>query len=304
MFEQTTKNQHPWTQRDDKTGKGRQFGLCPECNNPMQLIGIDVPATSPTPHGRHCPDPVPGFSTDLKTMFDCSLFEPVRHLALPVENVRLTSEAIVRREFLATHFNLALGILQEDIGISISRNLADKILETWFADQWYRWKDATLGNLPWLFARTTIAYDLYGQQLRPRSDTCKAILSRVPEAYLGHHNSLLARPGKRFALNFGVRNHEVQTDSAGARTETIIFNVMRPTLNIDKPDEVIFEKTITLRPEKFLARVRAFDEPEGYGLTLVQMAHCALQRYLEHNPEARSVTRTVTRTPSDDTAGT
>ena len=298
MFEQMTKDQHPWTQRDNKTGKVRRFGFCPECNNPMQLISIDVPQPGSTPHGRHCPDPVPGFSTDLQTMLGCSLYEPSKRSELAAENMRLTPEAIVRREFLATHFNLALGILQEDIGISISRNLADKILETWFEDRWYRWKDANLGNLPWLFARTTIAYNLYGQQLRPGSDTCKAILSKVPEACLGHHNSILARPGKRFSLNFGVRNHEVTTDSTGARTETIIFNVLRPVLNIDTQPEVIFEKTITLRPEEFMARVRACGEPEGYGLTLVQMAQAALNRYLERHPEAR----TMTETASDDAA--
>lgn len=290
MFEKITYGQAPWTRRDEATGKIRRYGLCPECHNPMQLINIDNANPAQIPHGRHRLRPVHGFDHCIEEILNCSLFDTAKKDQLLSEARELTPEAIERREFLVRHFNLVLGILQEDLGFSIGAGLADKILETYFEDTWYRWPQATIGNLPWLLARTTKAYSLYGQKLRPGTKLCNAVLSNVPEAALGPWNKLIAKPGMRFYLEFGVRNHRIRYRGERFPAESIEFYVVRPAPSPETRPDVIFEQTIDIRSDVFLRRCANAIQPEGYGLSLIRIARTAHERYLHRHPAARGTT--------------
>ena len=284
MFEQVTGNRLPWMQRDPKTGRVRRFGLCPDCGNAMQLIGITRVEAKTTPHGRHRLRPVPGFAYSLERILNCDRFDPSRRAVLRREQTEITAEAIELRDFLVKHFNIAVGILQEDLGFELSRNLLDTILETWLEDRWWCRRDAHKGNLPWLFARITVAHDLYGQRMRPQARTCRAILSRVPQARLGKYHRLLNAPGQRLELQFTLLAHTM-TRRKGQLRESIDFQVMRPGRGLTA--DVIFKSTIPLRSGTFLARVERSDAPGKYGRDLLDLAQAVQGRYLARHPEAR-----------------
>ncbi len=202
------------------------------------------------------------------------------------EQTTITAEAIHLRDFLIGNFNIAVGVLQEDLGFELRLKQLDRMLETWLEDRWYCWRDAHEGNLPWLFARITMAQDLFGQRMRPNSPTCKAILSRAPEARLGKYRRLLNAPGQRLELEFTVLNHSVDHVKGGPR-ESIDLWIMRPGSGTGRTPNVVFEKRIDLRPETFLSRVAQKDPSEKYGRRLLDLAQAALDRYLARNPDAR-----------------
>lgn len=288
MFERMTNGQYPWVQNSQIPGKMRRYGLCPECSNPMLLVNIGNPNPAQKPHGRHQLKPVEGFEFALEKILGCGLFDPSGVTQLAHENDELDLDACERRAFLVDNFNLAIGILQEDIGIEISCNMATKILEIYFEEHWYRWKTASLGSLPWLFGRTAVAYNLYGQTMRPTSDVAHTILNAIPDAELGPYNRLAAKPGKRIALEFGLRNHVVRYAAKGRRAESVDFFVVGKGGGNDQQNELVFEKTIHLRSDEFLERVANKRPPTGYGAQLVQTAQKALARYLERHPEAKN----------------
>ena len=286
MFERLTHNQAPWVQQS-RGGKGKQrFGQCPECDGAMLLVNITNSAPQQTPHGRHRLTPVKGFAFNLERILGCELLDPSRLSQVVASQMELTAEAVARRSFLVEHFNLAVGILQEDIGLQISRPLAGKILAGYFAEHWYRWSTATLGNLPWLFMRTATAFNPFGQRFRAESDVTRSILTAVPEAMLGPYNRLMARPGHRLNLVFGLRDHEIRSQGSGSTLETINFFVARSAGPDGSAGELVFEQTITMRPKDFLERVAHKTPPSGYGLQLVETARAALESYLRENVHA------------------
>ena len=286
MFEHLTHNQAPWVQ-ESRDGKGKQrFGQCPECDGAMLLVNIKNSAPQQTPHGRHRLTPVEGFAFNLERILGCELLDPSRASQVAASQMELTAEAVARRSFLVEHFNLAVGILQEDIGLQISSSLAQKALAGYFSEHWYRWNTATFGNLPWLFMRTATSFNPYGQRFRPDHDVTRSILRTVPEAMHGPYSRLTARPGHRLNLVFGLRDHEIKSKRLGELVETIDFYVARSAGADGNAGQLVFEKTIELRSEEFLERVAHKSRPSGYGLKLVETARSALISYLNDHTEA------------------
>ena len=146
MFERMTNKQSPWQQKEG--GKFKRYGLCPECDNAMVLVNITNPTPHREAHGRHRLKAVDGFPYNLEKILDCDEFEPSKAKELADLNWELTQEAIDRRNYLVDHFNIAVGLLQEDIGIVISPQFAKQVLRTYFNEGWYRWKTASIASLP------------------------------------------------------------------------------------------------------------------------------------------------------------
>ena len=290
MFERLTNKQWPWQQKEG--GKFKRYGLCPECDNAMVLVNITNPTPHREAHGRHRLKAVEGFPYNLERILKCDEFEPSKAKELSDLNWELTQEAIDRRNYLVYHFNIAVGLLQEDIGIVISPQFAKQVLQTYFTEGWYRWKTASIGSLPWLFLRGSATFRLYGRKLRPDTDVAKAILSNIEGTMLGPNNQLAGRAGYFIGHEFGVRNHCVTHLPDGRRKETVEFYIVGPAKSDLEPGETVFSKTIELRLEAFERRVVAMRPPEFFGQKLLDAAKEALAKYLEDYPEAQHPTIT------------
>ena len=321
MFERLTNNQYSCVQNSGPKGKKSRYGLCPECDNPLLLININNPDAFPKPHGRHQLKAFPrdsesnersksrstegrgrefelsrtwkrlkaveGFNFALEKILSCDPKDPTGVTDIGDEHLVFDVAACERRDFLVENFNLAVGILQEDTGIEVSLNLAKAALDTYFEEHWYRWRTATKGNLPWLFLRTAMTHNLYGKALRSGSNTARAILQNCPTASINAQDRLVSKPGTRLELEFGLRNHVVKRGSRKTALETIDLFVA-PSAMGDVQLNTVFEKTITLRPNEFLLRVKNKQPPKGLGEKLVQLASASLEDYLNRHPEART----------------
>jgi len=82
---------------------------------------------------------------------------------------------------------------------------------------------------------------------------------------------------------FGLRDHEIKSKPLGELVETIDFYVARSAGADGNAGQLVFEKTIELRSEKYLERVARKSPPSGYGLKLVETARSALESYLREN---------------------
>ena len=287
VFEQRTRGQYPWAQKDPAHKKIQRFGLCPECNNAMLLVNIDNPDPQVTPHGRHRLRQVNGFEHCLEDILACTLLD--RRLKSDLENeiAALTPDAVELREFLVENFNLVVGMFSQETGIAPSEALALKMRRLFFEHRWYRWPTVTKGNLPWTFARLTCNFNLYKQRVRPRSDVWKAVHSRIPHAVIGRYGLLEGRGAKRIYLEFGLGQHKVTPTRYGPILETISLHVLNtdPAAAGEPP---VFEKTLPLRTKEFLMRVDHKTKPEGFGAELVEVARETLAEYVGQHPEAQS----------------
>lgn len=283
MFEKTTGSVPPWVEVNSHGSVARRYGLCPECDGAMLLVNIARSDPKQLPHGRHLLRPVSGFDYNLKRILQCNLFNPAGVSGAETMNFPLTEDACRLRDALVHNFNLAVGLLQEDIAIGLGRPTLQKMVTAFLWEHWYCWPTVSQANVPWLFARTGQAFNLYGQALRPNAPVTRAVLRAEPNARLGRYNRLESQPGKRFHLYFGMRNHIRHADGK----EDVDFYVQRKSSESAQTSELVFEKTIPLRLSAFAERSIEVPTPSGRAAELNATAQRVLSEYLTRFPQAR-----------------
>lgn len=263
-FERITRNSKPWYVEGAKRATVQRYGVCPWCDNPVQLRGLitNGPAKR-RPDGAHVNRRVDGFA-----IFDGHRLEncPYQRRGRPYEaHERLPpSETSLKiRRLAVEQFDRALLILKQDLGINLSNRLAQRLLASFLKNSIWAYTGASLRNVPWMLALFAPSLPLKGQYLREGSE-----LYDIMASELGENGQVPVSNG----YGFFCTNHQVRIERDQTIRESIdllVSDFSRPCRPADAP--IVLLKTIHIDHAKFerLAGLPANHPNRDHGLLAI-----------------------------------
>lgn len=250
-FEASTRKKNPYYQSNRK-GEDVQYAICPDCNNPIQIIGLYRKLKhSPKPYAKHYPHDVAGLADYDQEAFDCcSLAHPQGNLSR--ESRRQPNDARENRilTILCDYFDQIAYLFMKQTGISMSRALARSMLDTYLGGEGYRYTGASPVNVPWIFWYMSHGQNLYGKII-PDEDLRAAIREACPSVHFTADNQLQS---KSFVEpRFWITKHRQSRDENNSLKESM-------ELVISEGKREIFRKKIDFDYEWFANLMNQPDE--------------------------------------------
>ena len=242
-------------------------------------------------YGRHNVRGVDGFHNSLEEVLNCAAFTGRDKDEIINGKQTILAHNVEIVHHLETYFQLAAGILTEDIGIEFDASLTHEVLRSYLAGRFYCWPQASLANLPWLMARTLNSYTVIGRVLRdPKEksgETAKALLNHVPALRLNAASRVQYKTHNGPDIRFGLKLHKrfaphphATSAHAFSGEETIIF-----FLTMEGEDQPFHEKTIQLRTHALEQRIAQFKDRPFTLLASTQQARRTIDAYRRADPE-------------------
>jgi len=247
VFEQITRSTRPWYVMGAGVSAPRRYGVCPWCDNPVQLVGM-VKSGNPgqkAPHGRHLNHRQAGFEVfDPHKLRGCPYQRKGRPFS-PEERDPPSVTGLKIRRIAVEHFDRLIFVLKRDTGIFFSPRLAAAMLEAWLAGEHWRYSGASLRNIAWMIAYMAPNIALKGQYLREGSPIFKAL-----SGYLTGERQVTVRSG----LGVHFQKHKIAAqDGAEARESLEMVVSDFSSTNYAPEAPVVFQQTLVLDHPRFLA---------------------------------------------------
>ena len=237
------------------------YAVCPECENPIQIIGLfkNTIEAGRKPYGRHHKGDIPGLSKySEQDYLDCPYSSP--NWKKPLEKRRPGSR--ISKEVLRLmyeQFDRVIYVLSKDIEVKISKPMAGQMLKHFMNHKAWLYRMASLNNLPWVLGETLPATSLYGQWILRDGELRNVIAAQCSAALFGETISplyvqLRQQPGEYLNIQFFFFNHKKELDIDGEHLfESIDFEVTSGTKSI-------YRKTIQIRTDYFLNLINLPEE--------------------------------------------
>ena len=131
-FEVAAGKDEPWYQLFED-GKQRQYAVCPNCGNPIQVIGLYKKLRNTArPYGKHVGRPVKGFSRyDAKAYESCPYVRKNQDLGKQSRKRKVEGLPLEILSLVEEQFDRIVQIIEESIGVRLSVNLARQILSAY-----------------------------------------------------------------------------------------------------------------------------------------------------------------------------
>lgn len=258
----------------ESDGKMRHYAVCPACNNPVQIIGLHQQKVERAIYAKHIPKTIPRLATYRQAAYEnCPLAAKSRIQA--EKSARKSGNDDLAPQILhiiEQHFDRIVRVLQQALGIIISPKLAQALLEDYLAEEGYRYKYASLINIPWMigyFARAkSLVYCLVKDEAMKKS-----IAEHEPNVVFS--GDKLDKKGKSFLhIDMYFSRHDIRPEG-DAITESMDMVIVSHKNGVKKE---LFRKRIVFDYDSFQYLLNT---PEGKGKRredLLTIAHQILQQ--------------------------
>lgn len=273
-FERDTRKLEPWYQVSGN--KQREYAVCPACDNPIQIVGLyeELPHTD-RPYGRHSENEVSGFGYFDKKNFDwCPYIRKNKSKGSGEKrgDNRISHQIL---GIVLTQFDRVIYIIRKETGIWISPKIAVTMLENWIEAEGYRFHDATLRNIPWMFAYRSKGLSIFGQKISKGQDELRqSITERIPHARFDEKGRI-AKGDQFYQVTWCFVDYRFKTED-DSLIEMIEFEVC------DGDRKVVFAKTITFDP-RYFANLINYSNPDKREPDLIAKAKEVYDRKFDPN---------------------
>lgn len=257
-FTEHTKHQFPYEQRGI-TQQYSQYGLCPSCLNPIQLIGISH-KTKVTPHGKHTGKRVEGLADWNQPKYAYCPFASHSSYVTPNEEDLLPDidqGTIELYDLLREQFDRAVYVIQKAFHIQCSPNFWKKTLRTFTANRIYCYPWLTESNLPYILALRGIHLNrCVGQCFEIDSDIHHALSNYSGVVWqkcnYKNYERLWHQENVFLNLIFRLTNHKQKAMEGKVLKETLDF-----CIDDKRTRQTVFQDTIEFDETYFMNLVRA-----------------------------------------------
>ncbi len=177
IFDKVTEHKYPFEQININNTLS-QYGICPSCLNPIQLIGI-AREIKITPYGKHAGKNVPGLPQWNRFKYEYCPFAVKNDRREMDDEERLpeiTKDVVELYDLLKNQFDRVVYIISQELDIRCSTKFWENALQQYLANRVYCYPWLTEANLPYIFAYRGITHrNVYGQQIRVGSDLFNAL---------------------------------------------------------------------------------------------------------------------------------
>lgn len=227
-FEVHTKNKFPYEQITNK-GSLSQYGICPSCLNPIQLIGVSH-EIKVSPHGKHTGKTIKGLPNwKYQRYVYCpyakhsEYVEPNEHDLIP----DIDENVIELYELLREQFDKAVYVIQKTFRIRCSKNFWRKVLQKYVNTYVYCYPWLTESNLPYILALRGMQQEsCLGQRFEVDSEVFQAISKHPCAAWADVKDEgykMLQNNGNYLKLVFRLTNHQQKAVEGKELKESLIF---------------------------------------------------------------------------------
>lgn len=166
-FEQLTGGEAPYVEKG-KDGETRAFGICPACDNPIQLIGLYRPLPNTDhPYGRHYNRDAEIAKHNEQAYQYCPYAKHAYERSKKKEKVTNFEKSIY--DTLRDNFDYAIYLLSQISGLKVNQTFAADLLDSYLSSRGYLYAEATLYNLPWMLLACYHAKPCFGKVIRKGS---------------------------------------------------------------------------------------------------------------------------------------
>lgn len=175
-----TKGMEPYVVERD--GHRTFYAVCPECDNPIQLIGLnrrELDAGHRRPYGKHVGHDVPGVAVYDETAYlECSYSNPGYHRDPGSRRPPSNPTALALYRIMRDRFDRVEYAWRRASGIRLGIKRLRRALTLWRNDKAWLNYDSTYCNLPQMLFMGSPEQDLYGQCVSKDSGRCGSFHSR------------------------------------------------------------------------------------------------------------------------------
>jgi len=257
-FSKVTGGCFPFEQQGERQGKFSQYGICPSCLNPIQLIGI-ARESKRTAYGKHAGKDIKGLPPWNYRKYEYCPFAAKNEKRKPCDDERLPqldNEAIELYSLLITQIDRVVYILSKELNIQCSRAFWGNVFNQYVANDFYCYPWLTESNLPYMVAYRGIHHQrIYKQSFRVGSEIYKA-LAHYPGVAFEEINSngyeqLSNQRGHYLELFFRFTDHKHKVVDGEVLLET-----MRFCIDDRKINKTVYEYIIEFNETYFMNLVQ------------------------------------------------
>lgn len=232
-FTAATERKYPFEQVN-KQGKIQQYGICPSCLNPVQLIGISHEII-PTPYGKHTGKSIPDLSPWNQIKYEYCPYASKNERREPDDEEQLPEidESIIELyDLLRSQFDRVVYILGKELGIQCTSYFWRTALNQYLVNRAYCYPWLSEANLPYIFAYFGIRHQrLYKQRILVNSPLYE-VLAAFPDADFiksdntsSKYEQLINKDGQFLNLYFRFTDHKQNASNGQTLRESMLFFV-------------------------------------------------------------------------------
>lgn len=232
-FTAATERKYPYEQVNNQR-KIQQYGICPSCLNPVQLIGI-LHEIIPTPYGKHTGKSIPDLAQWNQRKYEYCPYASKNERREPDDEERLPEidESIIELyDLLRSQFDRIVYILAKELGIQCASNFWRTALNQYLVNRAYCYPWLSEANLPYIFAYFGIRHQrLYKQRILVNSPLYEA-LAAFPDADFvksdnisSKYEQLINKDGRFLNLYFRFTDHKQTASNGQTLRESMLFCV-------------------------------------------------------------------------------
>lgn len=215
-FEQLTGRERPYVVKD-KAGNQKAFGLCPACENPVQLIGLykRIRNDAVQPYAKHCNRDAEIAKHNEYTYKFCPYASHI-YTSQTYETKTEVSELEYNIYcILRDNFDAAVYLMQQISGLYLSKAEVQDLLRDYIVNDGHLYYGATIYNLPWmlLYMYTMPAKPCFGRIIKKGSFLYN-VFQQVPDIgyedcdYLPQYVRVKGKGGVFLDRNFAFVKHK------------------------------------------------------------------------------------------------
>ncbi|MGQ9444960.1 hypothetical protein ACTHGP_06010 [[Pasteurella] aerogenes] len=238
LFEEKTRKRYPYYQENEKK-EIEQFGICPECNNPVQIIGLYKKLLhTEKPYGKHYQKPIANLGRYNRENYEyCPYAAKRKEYTKESRKTNLDELAVSIINRMVTYFDKVIYALQKEIGIYISETLAAQMLRDYFGSRAYLYNGSTLRNLPLVLAYFSLNVNLVGR--RVFSAELIESINKMPNLYVDEKQQVKSKYYS--AVGFYFTQHRIQLIDHHL-SEHILLVISQGDIN--HPEEIYRKKLV------------------------------------------------------------
>lgn len=278
-FEKQTHHKYPYEQVNSSQTI-TQYGVCPSCLNPIQLIGLSK-QTKVRPYGKHTGKSIKGIGRWNQIKYEyCpySVQGQRREINDEERFDEITDDILQLYNILKNQFDRVVYVISNTLHIQCSANFWKKVLSQFIINQGYCYPWLTEVNLPYIFAFIGMRHhNIYGQCFEKNSNLlhsleCQNIADFLPVddknkymriinkekffnyefSFSAHHQSAVRGKELIETMNFCVDDTDNQRtiyEETINFSETYFYNIINKTKNQSKRNKKLLDIANEVMPD-------------------------------------------------------
>lgn len=243
-FEELTKKEEPYviTGKDKQT---RYFGICPACDNPIQLIGLykELKNTDIS-YGRHY-NRNAAIAVHNEQLYKFCPY--ASHIYSGKEKEKKDKLTDFERNIYNTvrdYFDKVIYLLGQITGFKITKKYAKEILHEYLCGEGYMYYGATYYNIPWMLLYFCKAKPIYRKLVYKKSPLYEILKNRDDISLKQYKNSpyyLVDNNGSYLNLYYSFILHERKVIKDEVKEEICfqLFSSSRDNVSTEKTDLIL-----------------------------------------------------------------